>query len=185
MSAAGIRPPLERRIWIATIVLTVVLLVAGVGWGVYSLAASDPSAAYGRVPIPGTAVLHLPKGNLDVAYREHVPYTLVGSLHVPRVGLAVTAAGGGGPDPVLRESFGSTAAVNGDAHRRVFRMRVTRDGDYRVRADGAAGRPYAQFLFGHGRNPLPRILVPLLAIPVLWLIAWLVILVVRRRRPGL
>jgi hypothetical protein len=177
------RSSLETRVWIVAGTLTLLLFLAGLGWFLFGAFDHDASDAYGHVAIPGSARLHLPKGEVDVAYREVSPFRRIGGLPVPRVGLSVTSVGGSAPDPTLRRSFGSTVAVNGDAHRRVFRMRVERAGDYRVRADGAAGHDGTQFLFGHRRSLLPRVIAPLAAIAAVWLIALILIRSIRRRNP--
>ena len=59
------------------------------------------SDRYGRVDIPGSAVLHLPQGEIEVAFRTLTPTTNGGggALNVPPLSLGVHPANGKGPDP--------------------------------------------------------------------------------------
>lgn len=99
------------------------------------------SDRYGRVDIPGSAVLHLPAGEIEVAFRTLTPTTngSGGALNVPPLSLGVHPANGKGPDPEVEEDFGTTASVNGDAHVRVWTLRIEREGSYRVVSDGEVG----------------------------------------------
>lgn len=99
------------------------------------------SDRYGRVDIPGSAVLHLPQGEIEVAFRTLTPTTNGGggALNVPPLSLGVHPANGKGPDPEVDEDFGTTASVNGDAHVRVWTVQIEREGNYRVVSDGEVG----------------------------------------------
>ena len=94
------------------------------------------SDKYGRVSVPGEATLHLPAAELQVSFR-----TLLatnggnGALNLPPLSLGIHPVGGG-EDPAVREDIGATKSVNGDAHARVWTVRIESEGDYRVVAGG-------------------------------------------------
>jgi hypothetical protein len=142
------------------------------------------SDKYGRVDIPGSAVLRLPEGEVQVSFR-----TLLatnggnGALNVPPLSLGVHPADGVGPDPEVSKDFGTTASVNGDAHVRIWTLQVDHEGPYRVVAGGQVGgyiRP--QLTFGAPSSLGDTYLLFVIAIVVLSATAIGAHLVVRRSR---
>lgn len=142
------------------------------------------SDKYGRVDIPGSAVLRLPEGEVQVSFR-----TLLatnggnGALNVPPLSLGVHPADGVGPDPEIRKDFGTTASVNGDAHVRVWTLQVDHEAPYRIIAGGQVGgyiRP--QLTFGAPTSLGDTYLLFAIVIAVLSTTAIGAHLVVRRGR---
>lgn len=109
----------------------------------------DEYDAYGEVPIPGTASLDLPQGEVTVSL--HTMVTGSGSgLPVPPLRLHVSAPEGTA-DPVVTESIGGTTTVNNDARVRVWVMQVSGAGAYEISVDGQVqGYINPRLAFGHG-----------------------------------
>jgi hypothetical protein len=144
----------------------------------------DSSAKYGHVDIPGSAVLHLPGGRVDISYREFVPSAQNG-LFVPRAGISVRPAGRPGAYLTLADASGSTVSVNGVAHRKVLTVEVPDAGDYSVRTSGAIGHDAPQFLFGTSTSIVPVLVRGAVALVALWLLSFAGIALARRRQtPG-
>ena len=110
----------------------------------------DDYDAYGEVPIPGSASLHLPRGEVTISL-----HTVViggpngGGLPVPPLGVTF-----GPPDgvaqPVVTENIGSTTTVNNDAHVRVWVAQVPAEGTYNITTDGKVnGFIDPRLAFGH------------------------------------
>src|SRR4051812_33612871 len=124
---------------------------------------------YGRVAVPGRAVLHLPAGKVDVSAALAVTGRGNATPELPLpsdLTLRVSPAGGAGHAVVTRDYGLSTNAndTEVDTQRRAFRVQVSTAGDYRVSARGSLSQigPNAQLWFGHG-PPLPGAWVPLIA----------------------
>jgi len=136
----------SRRVFAGVVVAIVVLGIVDLV-GVFS-----NGDAYGRVDIPGNKVLELPKREVDVSFEAQVASTdgSDGGLVVPALSLTVERADGRGPDAPVVESFGSSTSVNGDAHERVWKVRITTAGSYRVITSGEVGSYVdPQLTFGH------------------------------------
>jgi hypothetical protein len=110
----------------------------------------DHYDTYGEVPVPGSASLHLPKGEVTISF-----HTVVmggsngGGLPVPPLGVTF-----GPPDgvaqPTVTENIGSTTTVNNDAHVRVWVAQVPADGTYNITTEGQVNGFIApQLAFGH------------------------------------
>ncbi len=113
-------------------------------------ATADKYGSYGEVPIPGSGELRLPAGEAIVSFHAN-GYGGRG-LRVPRLNFDITPPPGA-PDPTVREDLGSTVAVNDDAHRRVWFMRVHADGDYRIVTTGEVnGFVQPRLAFGRTRS---------------------------------
>jgi hypothetical protein len=147
-------------------------LMAVVGVVIFVLAIVDLTGllsngdAYGRLDIPGTKVFHFPKRLIEISFETQLQTTSgAGGLVVPALSLSVERADGRGPDPSVVQSFGSSTSVNGDAHRRVWKMTITQAGYYRVMASGEVG-PYIdpQLTFGHSASFGPSFEIGLLAL---------------------
>jgi hypothetical protein len=148
---------------------------------------------YGRVDIPGTAVLHLPAGTIRVSVAIALPGRGNATPDLPfpaDLALTVTPADDAGAQPAVTRV--DAASGNADdnrvnTQRQAWTVRVPRDGSYRVAAQGSftgiGVNP--QLWFGHG-PPLPGRLVPLVGL-VLTVLAYIVgffVLRARRRRPA-
>ncbi len=128
-----VRSKLAWLIGLAAIATLVLWLI-----GIFAL---NRSAKYGKVGIPGSAVVHLPAGEVDVSFDAQVP-TYAGnanvSLPIPRLGLSVVPISGG-LIPGYESSVGSTTSVNSDAHRQIAKLDVPAGGRYRVTVSGGVG----------------------------------------------
>jgi hypothetical protein len=123
----------SRAIAIAMMVVAVPGFIATLVLNAFFL---DHYDAYGEVPIPGSASLHLPQGEVTISL-----HTVViggpngGGLPVPPLGVTF-----GPPDgvaqPVVTENIGSTTTVNNDAHVRVWVAQVPAEGTYNITTDG-------------------------------------------------
>jgi hypothetical protein len=166
-----------RRVRDTSRSLLIGVLVAIVVLGILDLAGAFSNGdAYGRVDIPGSRVLRLPKREVDVSFEAQMTSTDGGGgLVVPPLSLTVERADGRGPDPAVVQSFGSSTSVNGDAHERVWKVRITMAGPYRVIASGEVG-PYVdpQLTFGRDASLAPffdLLFVLLVGSLVVWVLA--------------
>ena len=114
----------------------------------------DDYDAYGEVPVPGSASLHLPRGEVTISL-----HTVVisgpngGGLPVPPMGVTIVPPDGVA-QPALTENIGSTTTVNNDAHVRVWVAQVRADGTYNITTDGKVnGFIDPRLAFGHS-SPL-------------------------------
>ncbi|KHO23753.1 hypothetical protein A5761_20320 [Mycolicibacterium setense] len=109
----------------------------------------DEYDAYGEIPIPGSAGLELPAGEVTVSLHTMVTGSS-GGLPVPPLRLHVSSPEGAA-DPVLTESIGGTTTVNNDARVRVWIMQVSSPGSYEISVDGQVqGYINPRLAFGHG-----------------------------------
>ncbi|MGA7465680.1 MAG: SHOCT domain-containing protein [Mycobacterium sp.] len=113
----------------------------------------DDYDAYGEVPIPGSASLHLPQGEVTVSL-----HTVViggpngGGLPVPPLGVTIDPPSGVA-QPAVTENFGSTTTANNDAHVRVWVAQVPSEGNYNITTDGKVnGYIDPRLAFGHGSS---------------------------------
>lgn len=110
----------------------------------------DKYDAYGEVPIPGTAKLHLPAGRVTVSFHTvTVGNSNGGGLPVPHLVLDIDPPAGVA-DPKVTESVGSSTSVNGNIHRRVWMAEIPSDGDYIITTSGDInGFISPRMAFGH------------------------------------
>lgn len=169
-------------------VLAAVLAATVVAQIVNANVVSDLSDAdkYGSVQLPGTAILELPSGSLEVMVHGNssTPLDLPRGLHVTVVPV------GGGQAAVLTPDrggqFGLSDRSGADEFRRVFRLETPHAGAYRVTVRGvdSADDP-RQLTFGHGP---PATAVEIWEIGGLVmlavLLAWTAGRLVTRRRAG-
>jgi hypothetical protein len=112
---------------------------------------------YGFVKLPGKKVLHLPARDIDVSLAVHILGKGNETVDVPipsRLALSVVPTGDSPRVDVTRD-LGASTNANADgvnSQRRVWRIHVPADGDYRVTARGRypGGGVNAQLWFGHG-----------------------------------
>lgn len=95
---------------------------------------------YGRVAIPGHAVLHLPSGSVQVTAAAALPGrgNETPTLLVPDLGLEAVPVGGG-PQADVRRDPGESVNANDsevDTQRRIAYLDVPSAGDYRVKVSG-------------------------------------------------
>jgi putative oligomerization/nucleic acid binding protein len=111
----------------------------------------DDYDAYGEVPVPGSASLHLPAGEVTISL-----HTVIiggpngGGLPVPPLGVTIDPPSGVA-QPAVTENFGSTTTVNNDAHVRVWVAQIPSEGNYNITTDGKVnGYIDPRLAFGHG-----------------------------------
>jgi hypothetical protein len=111
----------------------------------------DDYDAYGEVPVPGSASLHLPAGEVTISL-----HTVIiggpngGGLPVPPLGVTIDPPSGVA-QPAVTENFGSTTTVNNDAHVRVWVAQIPSEGTYNITTDGKVnGYIDPRLAFGHG-----------------------------------
>lgn len=96
----------------------------------------DKYNAYGEVPIPGTAKLHLPAGQVTVNFHTvTVGNSSGGGLPVPHLVLDIDPPAGVA-NPKVTESVGGSTSVNNDIHRRVWVAQIPVEGDYIITTSG-------------------------------------------------
>ena len=113
----------------------------------------DEFDAYGEVPIPGSARLHLPAGETTISFHTAVPGGVEGGFPVPALQLGITPPDGA-PDPVVTESVGATTSVNSDVRIRLWVAQIATEGTYDVGVRGeVAGYINPQLAFGRDNSP--------------------------------
>jgi hypothetical protein len=172
----------RRALWAAVIGLIawfVLMMPVGV-LGSSNLVWGEPNQ-YGRVDVPGTAVLHLPAGTVDITAAVYLPGKGNETVTLPiPSGLSVSVAPvDGGAQPVVTEAIGTSGNTTDNttnAIRTVWKATITRDGQYRITTGGSFTGIgiHPQLWFGHG-PPLPGIYVPVVAavLVVLGALVWL------------
>jgi hypothetical protein len=110
----------------------------------------DKYNAYGEVPIPGTAKLHLPAGRVTASFDTvTVGSSSGGGLPVPHLVLDIDPPAGVA-DPKVTEDVGGSTSVNNDIHRRVWVVEIPVEGDYIITTSGEInGFISPQMAFGH------------------------------------
>jgi hypothetical protein len=146
---------------------------------------------YGTVDVPGAKVLHLPKRTVDVSAAVFILGKGNETVDLPLpsdMALRVAPVDGGAQPVVSRDVGGSANAGSHDVNtqRRVWKVDVPADGDYRVSAAGDLGRDGVnpQVWFGHG-PPIPGTFVPFIAAivtTVAGLVRFVLLPRLRRRR---
>jgi hypothetical protein len=126
----------RKLVIVASAMLLVFSILGFVGSLVYNAFLAGDYDAYGEVPIPGTATLHLPAGETTISFHSQIIGSTSGSgLPVSDLGLTIVPPSAI-PDPPVSESIGATITVNGDARRRVWVAQIAEAGDYTIRTDG-------------------------------------------------
>ncbi|HEY4023796.1 MAG TPA: hypothetical protein VGM75_34290 [Pseudonocardiaceae bacterium] len=167
------------RFWAITI--AIVVIVAG---GVMTLVGfGDPSdGAYGQLPLPGSTLLHLPSGQVDIVFTEDLDNQTVDEPAVLHI--SVTPSGGGAALPVTVVPDGGSVGINGVTHTYWGYLKVPQAGDYRVNVpdDISPSIPNPQLLFGPDSAPQEWILLALAIAAALVIVAIVAHRVVRRNR---
>jgi Short C-terminal domain len=116
--------------------------------------------AYGEVPIPGTATVHLPAGPVAITFHAVTVGIPEAGLPVPDLKLDINPPAGVA-DPHVTESMGGTTSFNNDAWRRVWIAQVTQEGDYQITTDGqVTAFISARLAFGHQNASAPSAASP-------------------------
>jgi hypothetical protein len=129
-------------------VLLVLAALAALIYAVFGAATGDVDR-YGRVPVPSSAVLHLPEASTDISYVEPDSGG-GGELTLPQ-DLLIRIAPVGSDRPLELDSRGGETDTQGaEQIRRVAEVRPPGAGAYKVqvRSKDAASRPTPQLAFG-------------------------------------
>ena len=110
----------------------------------------DDYDAYGEVSVPGSASLHLPRGEVTISLHAEVIGSPNGGLPIPPMGVTIVPPDGVA-DPAVTENVGGTTTVNNDAHVRVWVAQIPADGTYNITTNGkVSGFIDPRLAFGHG-----------------------------------
>jgi hypothetical protein len=137
-----------RRVLGASIALMVLCIIAFVGTLVGYTLGGDYDK-YGRIDVPGSGAVTLPKGEVEINYAVRLATNGGGgALTVPDLSFNMTAPDGA-RDAVVTEDIGGTVTVNSSSHVRVWTLQVKDAGVYSVTTDGDVGGFIApQLTFG-------------------------------------
>jgi hypothetical protein len=182
MSGRRTVPRVLLTVAIVTMVLSVVGFIVALILNAFFL---DKYNAYGEVPIPGSASVHLPAGEATISFHTQIIGTTSGGgLPLPDLRMNIDPPEGVA-DPEVTESIGSTTTVNSDARVRVWVAQIAEEGDYKVTTDGNVSAFISPRLaFGHPstQGELPLIFAAIFGVAVLDLIISLVWLSRLKRR---
>jgi hypothetical protein len=145
---------------------------------------------YGRVPIPGHKVIHLPAGEVEVAVAAALPGrgNETPELLLPPLTLTMKARGAQEAPTVAEDIGTSVNADDGevDTQRTAWKLQVPEAGDYLavVQGDFTGYGVNAQAWFGREPNPLPgwAVIPAAMAIALVGELLWLAVGAVRKRR---
>jgi hypothetical protein len=140
---------LAPRIVLAAAVGTLVVSIVGfVVTLLLNILVWDAFDAYGEVPIPGVANLHLPEGEVTISFHTQIIGS-GGGLPVPNLSLGIDPPAGV-PEARIAEDIGATTTVNQDARVQVWVVQIPVDGTYRISTDGDVSAFVSPRLaFGH------------------------------------
>ena len=140
-----------RRASVALMLLSIVGFVGTLVWHGFG----GDSDKYGRIDVPGSGTVTLPRGEVDIHYAVRLATNGGGgALTVPSLSFSMEAPEGA-RDPVVTEDIGGTVTVNSSSHVRVWRLQVSDAGAYSVTTDGdVQGFIAPQLTFGRG-SPVP------------------------------
>ena len=126
---------------IAVLVAILAMVIGAVGFVVTLILNAfvfDEFDAYGEVPVPGSGRLHLPAGEVTISFHTVVTGGIDVGFPVPALQMAMTPSGGG-IDPVVTETSGSTTSVNNDVRVRIWVAQIPADGIYDIETGGNVG----------------------------------------------
>lgn len=146
----------SRRAPRVAIVVSAVTMVASIIGFVVMLVMHvfvlDRYDAYGEVPIPGQASLHLPAGEATISFHTLVTGQAGGGFPIPPLSLTIVAPDGV-PDPQVTESISGTTSVNSDVRVRLWVAQIPQDDTYEIVAGGDVnGYINPRLAFGHGSS---------------------------------
>ncbi len=147
---------------------------------------------YGRVPIPGRKVVHLPAGGVEVAVAAALPGRGNETPELLLPELTLTMSAHHGEAPTVAEDIGSSTNADDnevDTQRRVWKLEVPHEGNYlaTIKGDFTGYGVNAQAWFGHEPSPLHGWQVFLVAMLIVLVVGavYFAVGAIRRRRKGM
>lgn len=140
-----------RRVAVAGSLLMLFISIAGfIVTMVLNAFVLDHYDAYGEVPIPGSAQLHLPAGEATVSFHTQVIGSPSGGgLPIPPLSMNIDPPDGVA-DPQVTEKFSGTTTVNNDSRRQVWLVQIPVEGTYTITTQGqVSGFINPRLAFGH------------------------------------
>lgn len=166
MSGSRLAPRIVLAAAIGTLVVSIIGFVVTL---LLNILVWDDFDAYGEVPVPGSASLQLPEGEVTISFHTQVIGSGGGGLPIPNLSMGIDPPAGV-PEPRIAEDFGSTTTVNQDARVQVWVAQIPADGTYLIRTDGDVSAFVSPRLaFGHGSTLgwLPVVFGVLMAVSIL------------------
>jgi hypothetical protein len=141
------------RVAIAVSILTLVASVIGfVAVMILNAFVLDEFDAYGEVPIPGSASLQLPEGEVTISFHTLITGRPTSGFPIPEMGISIDPPQGV-PEPKVTESIGGTTTVNSDTHMRIWVAQIPEAGTYDITTDGNVnGYINPRLAFGHASS---------------------------------
>lgn len=122
--------------------------------------------AYGQVPIPGSASLELPAGDVDIAYRATTLTVGGKGVMVPPIQLDITPPTGVAK-PLITDSMSSSSKTNREVTVRVFTVHIKQAGTYRIDTKASVfASQNPRLTFGHS-SPYYWVMWPFIGLTVL------------------
>ncbi|WP_135455967.1 SHOCT domain-containing protein [Mycobacterium sp. DL99] len=152
------------------IIVSVVALAVGVLGVIVSVMVNAfviaDDDAYGEVPIPGTASLELPAGDVDISYRATTLTVGGKGVHVPPIQLGITPPAGVAY-PRITDSMSSSSKTNREVTVRVFTAHIEQAGTYRIDAKASVFESQnPRLAFGHS-SPYYWVMWPFIGVALL------------------
>ncbi|WP_083666145.1 SHOCT domain-containing protein [Mycobacterium sp. NS-7484] len=159
-------PSGSRIAMIASIVALAVAIFGGVGsLMVNAFVIADP-VAYGEVPLPGSADMEFPAGDVDISYRANTLTVGGKGVMVPPIELSIDPPAGV-DRPLINDSMSSSTKSNREVTVRVFTVHVKQAGTYRVNAKASVFESQEpRLVFGHS-SPYYWVVWPFVGLGVL------------------
>lgn len=152
---------------VIALVIGVLGIIASVMVNALVIADDD---AYGEVPIPGSASLELPAGDVDIAYRATTLTVGGKGVMVPPIQLAITPPNGVAT-PLITDSMSSSSKTNREVTVRVFTAHIKEAGTYRIDAKASVFESQnPRLAFGHS-SPYYWVMWPFIGLTVLAAVA--------------
>lgn len=163
MSSGGGAPRTAIIVSVIALVVGVLGIIASVMVNAFVIADDD---AYGEVPIPGSASLELPAGDVDIAYRATTLTVGGKGVMVPPIQLAITPPTGVAT-PLITDSMSSSSKTNREITVRVFTAHIEEVGTYRIDAKASVFESQnPRLTFGHS-SPYYWVMWPFIGMTVL------------------
>jgi hypothetical protein len=147
---------------------------------------------YGRVPIPGHKVVHLPAGSVEVSVAAALPGrgNETPELLLPPLNLTMKARGGQ-EAPTVAEDIGPSVNADDsevDTQRTAWKLQVPEEGNYLavLKGDFTGYGVNTQAWFGREPNPLHgwQVILVAMAIALVGELVWALVSALRKRRRG-